>query len=248
LFFRLYSPIDFQITDPQGRRTGKDFNTNEVLNEIPDAFYSGWETDLEFITISDPIDGEYQVITQGTGEGPYEIKISAIGEDKEPQEQSYSNQTQIGENLNFEVQYTQAKENSLGPIVNTQESYTVEELIAKVKEYYRNDSIKDVHVKNYLQHLLRGMEIGVKRIAEVQKKLEEVNEKLSQPDLKPHTRQALEYRKWLYEERIQFHQDMIIRNLNRFIEKVNHYQPEVITPEAAQTLVNMAQNILAKYQ
>lgn len=247
LFFRLHSPIDFQIIDPQGIKIGKDFTTNEVLSEIQDAFYSGWNTDLEFITIPDPIDGEYKIITQGTGTGPYEIIVNALSDNKETQEQSYSSETKIGENINFEVQYTQTGENPLGSIVNTQESYTIEELVAKVKEYYRNDSIKDVHVKNYLQHLLRGVEIGIKRITQVERKLEEVNEKLLQSNLKPHTRQALEYRKWLCEERIQFHKDMIIRNLNKFIEKVNQYQPNIITPEAAQTLTNMAQNILARY-
>lgn len=248
LFFHLYSPIDFQIVDPQGKKIGKDFATGEVLSEIPYAFYSGFNTDLEFITIPDPIDGEYKLIVEGVEEGEYEIKISLIDENRENvEEKSYQGQVEVGDNLNFKVEYNQSESEALTPIVNTDENYNVRELMNKISEYHRNGAIKDVNVKNYLKHLIRGVQIGEKRIIQVQSQLDSVEEKLSKPDLKPKKRRELEYLKWLYEKRVEFHQEIIRKNLKKFIEKINQYQPNIIEPEAASNLIKMAQNILARY-
>lgn len=249
LFFRLFSPIDFKIVDPQGRTMGKDFNSNQEINEIPDAFYSGFTTDLEFITIPDPINGEYKIIVEGVGDGEYEIKVSSIDENRENvEEKSYQGQVEVGDNLNFKVEYNQSKSEALTPIVNTDENYTVRELMNKISEYHRNGAIKDVYVKNYLKHLIRGVQIGEKRIIQVRSQLDGVEDKLSKPDLKPKRKQELEYLKWLYEKRIEFHQGIIRKNLNKFIEKINQYQPNIIEPEAESNLIKMAQNILARYQ
>ena len=54
---------------PDGKRIGKDFSTGQEFHEISDAFYTGYQTDQEYVTIPDPIDGEYKVITQGIGAG-----------------------------------------------------------------------------------------------------------------------------------------------------------------------------------
>ena len=76
LSFMLFSPVDMQIIDPSGRRIGKDFITEQEVNEIPLAYYTGFEnSEIEFLTISNPLDGEYQIKTQGTNNGSYEIEI-----------------------------------------------------------------------------------------------------------------------------------------------------------------------------
>jgi hypothetical protein len=67
LMFRIFSPADMTIVDPNGRRVGRDGAS--TINEIPRAYYTGFSTETEFIVIPDPMDGEYQVQALGTGEG-----------------------------------------------------------------------------------------------------------------------------------------------------------------------------------
>ena len=69
LFAKIFSPADFVIIAPDNKRVGKDFVTGQEINEIPGAFYSGFNTDDEYVTIPDPTDGEYQVRLRGTGSG-----------------------------------------------------------------------------------------------------------------------------------------------------------------------------------
>lgn len=83
LIASVFSPIDVQIIAPDGKKIGKNFETGGILNEIEGAYYTGFETENEFITIPNPIDGEYQVITQGTGNGEYRIEVAKISEDSE---------------------------------------------------------------------------------------------------------------------------------------------------------------------
>src|SRR3989344_71460 len=69
IFLKMLSPADMQVVAPDGKRAGKDFVSGGEYNEIENAFYSGFLTDDEYITILNPLDGEYQIITQGTGGG-----------------------------------------------------------------------------------------------------------------------------------------------------------------------------------
>src|SRR3989344_1657438 len=79
LLLQLLSPIDFVVTDPDGNRMGKNFQTGGEYNEIPFAFYSGYKTNDEYITILNPLDGEYKIELQGMGSGgKYEVLTSYI--------------------------------------------------------------------------------------------------------------------------------------------------------------------------
>ena len=69
LLLQLLSPIDFVITAPDGKKIGKNFETGGEYNEIPFAFYSGYQTEDEYITVLNPLDGEYKIKLQGTGNG-----------------------------------------------------------------------------------------------------------------------------------------------------------------------------------
>ncbi len=69
LLIKILSPVDVQVIAPDGKRIGKDFVTNQEIDEIPNAFYSGFETDDEYVTILNPLEGDYQVLTHGTNEG-----------------------------------------------------------------------------------------------------------------------------------------------------------------------------------
>jgi len=81
LFVSVYSPIDIQVVAPDGKKVGKDFATGEIINEIDGAYYSGSGTENEFLTIPNPDDGEYKILTQGTGDGEYKIEAAKITED-----------------------------------------------------------------------------------------------------------------------------------------------------------------------
>lgn len=82
LLINVFSPIDIQIIDPDGNKIGKNFDTGKEFNEISGAFYTGYNTENEFITIPNPKDGEYKIITQGMGNGEYKIEAVKISEDE----------------------------------------------------------------------------------------------------------------------------------------------------------------------
>ncbi len=69
LFIKVLSPVDIQIISPDGKKIGKNFKTGEEINEIENAFYSGFEGDDEYVTIPDPLGGIYKIETQGMGNG-----------------------------------------------------------------------------------------------------------------------------------------------------------------------------------
>src|SRR5215213_565250 len=85
----MYSPAEVTVVDPNGRRTGLDTNTGQILEEIPGSSYSdegGLEDDegsnvhtetFRSLHLSEPINGNYQIIVSGTGSGPYTLEIVA---------------------------------------------------------------------------------------------------------------------------------------------------------------------------
>jgi len=82
LLLQLLSPIDFVITAPNGKKIGKNFSNGTEYDEILGAFYSGFQTDNEYITILNPLDGKYKVEVQGTGNGgDYGILTSYVSDD-----------------------------------------------------------------------------------------------------------------------------------------------------------------------
>ncbi|MEK9154064.1 MAG: hypothetical protein AAB798_01180 [Patescibacteria group bacterium] len=79
LLIKMLSPADLLIVAPDGSKIGKDLNGQEV-NQIPNAFYTGFTTDTEFITILNPLPGQYKVFSQGTGSGSYTVETAFISE------------------------------------------------------------------------------------------------------------------------------------------------------------------------
>src|SRR3989344_2922654 len=83
IIIKILSPADIVVIAPDGKKVGKDFNTMEEINEIEGAFYSGFLTDNEFISIPNPLDGEYKVQVQGTGNGgKYTLATGYFDEEK----------------------------------------------------------------------------------------------------------------------------------------------------------------------
>ena len=89
----MLSPADFMVIAPDGKRMGKDFETGGEFNEIEGAFYSGFGTDDEFVTIPNPLDGEYRIVTQGTGGGGEYTVAAGYMSDDEFTEQEFAAQT-----------------------------------------------------------------------------------------------------------------------------------------------------------
>jgi len=71
---RIFSPADIQIVAPDGRRIGKNFETGQEINEIVGAFYSGFLNEKEYVTIPNPLSGQYKIINMGNGNGEYLIR------------------------------------------------------------------------------------------------------------------------------------------------------------------------------
>ena len=114
ILIKALSPIDFLVVDPSGNKIGKE-NGQEV-NQIPGAFYTGFNTDTEFITILNPLDGEYKVITEGTGSGAYTVETTYISE-ATTTEVSFTGNTTLG--LITELNISIDNENPILEIVPT---------------------------------------------------------------------------------------------------------------------------------
>jgi len=105
LFIAAYSPIDFQVIAPDGKKTG--FNKDGIMfNEINGAFYTGNNTETEFLTIPNPQSGEYKVMTYGTGTGSYEIEATyADSENNTSVSSSYYGQATPGKEDKLLVEF-----------------------------------------------------------------------------------------------------------------------------------------------
>lgn len=92
LSVRVYSPVEIQIVDPQGRVTGYDPVTGTKVQDIPYASYSedsisSLDSDdpesepIKELYIDKPIEGKYILKMTGTGDGPYTIVLRGTKED-----------------------------------------------------------------------------------------------------------------------------------------------------------------------
>ncbi|MFA4817325.1 MAG: hypothetical protein WC608_01210 [Parcubacteria group bacterium] len=78
----VYSPIDIQVIAPSGKWVGRNIQNLPEADIIPGAYYTGYDgIDSEFLTIPDPENGEYKIVTQGTDDDTYRIEISRLTED-----------------------------------------------------------------------------------------------------------------------------------------------------------------------
>ncbi len=92
LEIHLASPAELLLTDSEGRRTGYDFETGEVLQEIPGSSYdqtsaiyttTGIESNPHFekvLLVDDTQDDVYTLEVIGTGEGEYTLSTLTINE------------------------------------------------------------------------------------------------------------------------------------------------------------------------
>jgi hypothetical protein len=77
LLFIVFSPVDMHVYDPEGRHVGVN-QTGGIDIEIPGAFYSGSETEPEFVLVPNAMIGEYNLILFGTATGNYTLNVEYV--------------------------------------------------------------------------------------------------------------------------------------------------------------------------
>lgn len=173
LVIHLYSPIDMVITAPDGKKMGKYFETGEIYNEIPLAFYSGYQTENEFITIPNPIDGEYKVEIMGVdGGGKYGVSTSFISDEVLVTKDvvGIAAQDQI---TNLSVDFgVEDPEN-----ISTEKIVTPEILLKDIELSYNLGWIKDKKIRD---SLIKQVNAAIK----FSKKIEKVKERLPDGSVK----------------------------------------------------------------
>jgi len=115
LVVRMFSPADFVVISPDGKRLGKDFLSGQAVNEIPGAFYSGFDSDTEFAVITDPLDGEYKIELRGTGSGEYKVSASLIDDVREISNE-FSGSIVPSAQREFTLDYSAQAENPLSQL------------------------------------------------------------------------------------------------------------------------------------
>ena len=152
-FIRVLSPIDILVTTPSGERIGRNFSNGEEVNEIAGAFYSGFLTDDEYITIPDPINsGEYLIQTRGTDNGgKYTIAIRYItdGAILKNEISSYI-LPETDENIVFNFETLENLEIEETTVV------TLEILIEHIEQASELGWITDIDYKTNLQNILQS--------------------------------------------------------------------------------------------
>ncbi|MBX4209092.1 hypothetical protein KW799_00105 [Candidatus Parcubacteria bacterium] len=100
----MHSPAHMAVIAPTGERTGRDFATGGETQGIPGSFYSGNESEIEYVTVPDPAFGEYRIETEGRGDGAYAVEIQDIS-DATSTKSIFEGTTSTGlrENLFFDV-------------------------------------------------------------------------------------------------------------------------------------------------
>ena len=165
LLLQLLSPIDVVVTAPDGKKIGKNFETAEEYNEISLSFYSGFKTDDEYITILNPLDGEYKVEIQGTDNGgEYGILTSYIS-DEVSVTKEISGLTESGQITVLNVEVDNDNPETLAP----EKIVTPEVLINNIIKAYELGWIKDKKTKDEF----------IKKIEKIYKKDKGVDKKLT---------------------------------------------------------------------
>ncbi|MDP3793113.1 MAG: hypothetical protein Q8Q89_05325 [bacterium] len=160
LIIKILSPIDVLVTAPDGKRVGKDFGTDSEVNEIDGAFYSGFLTDNEYLTIPNPLDGEYKIETQGTGSGSYTVAVGYIT-DENLVEQEFTGETATSILSDLTLSFTSTTPNAL------KFSITLQDIVTDIEMSYNLGWITKNSTK---ENLMRKLERIIKHEREVNMK------------------------------------------------------------------------------
>ena len=76
------SPVGLLIVDGEGRSTGFDFDSQQIVNEIPDAWYIGRDATVQLVGIPRPVIGSYRVKVSGIDDGTYGLTTLLFTDDE----------------------------------------------------------------------------------------------------------------------------------------------------------------------
>lgn len=135
--FKILSPADLLVIAPDGKKVGKENGTS--VNEIPLAFYTGFNTETEYITILNPLDGEYRIFTEGTDTGAYTVETNFIS-DATTTESSFMGKTVSGLVTEFSLPF-----DTENPILEIEPVDTIAPTITipspQAQDYLRSETI-----------------------------------------------------------------------------------------------------------
>lgn len=106
--FRIFSPAHLLLTDLEGRRTGLDPVTKNILNEIPNVYYTGPDADPESIIVLYPsLEKDNWVLTvTGTATGEYTLNSELMSRTNLYYAKTIQEQTTLGQTDSYPLIYT----------------------------------------------------------------------------------------------------------------------------------------------
>ncbi len=173
LLIKIFSPADIQVIAPDGSIIGKNFSTGQEINQIPGAFYSGFQTEDEYITIPNPLPGNYTVKTVGTGSGSYTVATGLVSNDGS-EEKEVIGTTKPGFVANVEVGVSDGGVLDVLPPDN--QAITPDSVIADIELAYSNGWLNGKKTK---EKLIKE----IKAIVKVEKKIEKLETKVKGKNL-----------------------------------------------------------------
>lgn len=181
LFIKILSPADLLIEDPDGNKIGKE--NGQIVNEISNGFYTGFNTNTEFITIFNPLDGEYKVITEGTGTGAYIVEIAHISE-QGVAEASFTGNTLPGLLTELDVPVSNENPESIEVIFSEDNEFSLNQLLALIKLEIEGLEVTEKIKKAFLKKIA-GLEKKIEnKKKENAKKLANFDNKVSKEAMK----------------------------------------------------------------
>jgi hypothetical protein len=78
MVFRLHSPANMLLVNPLGKRVGFDPATQQIVNEIPGAYYIGPNDEPEALSVGVPDISGWKLIVTGTGNGSYSLDAEVV--------------------------------------------------------------------------------------------------------------------------------------------------------------------------
>lgn len=180
LILQLLCPVDFVVIAPDGKKIGKNFVNGGEYNEIPNAFYSGYETEEEYITILNPLDGEYKIELQGTDDGgEYGVLTSYISDEVATTTETtgLTEPNQITK-LIFEV------DNNNPENIEVEKEVSVESIIIDINKAYELGWITDKKVRDSLiKQVKLIIKFEEKRNGKYEKKVDKIILKILEKEL-----------------------------------------------------------------
>lgn len=172
LLIKILSPADIQVIAPDGSIVGKDFATGQEINQIPGAFYSGFQTDNEYVTIPNPQPGDYIVKTIGTGSGSYIVATSLISNTGSVEKETIGT---TKPDFVAQVEVSVSGDDSLEILPPDVQAITPDFVIADIQLAYDNGWLKDKKIRDKLIKEIKAMIKVEKKIEKIETKVKEKN-------------------------------------------------------------------------